>query len=125
MRACRCSPTAALPPPSTRVTAADVARAAQAAPRPKREMHRGRPPAERDPRARPYVRRGGPAERKRGADDGELRRLQRRGPAEDTFCPLCGAPFDPLIGTVVGERYRIVAASAWAAWAPSIAPSTR
>ncbi|HEY7370923.1 MAG TPA: protein kinase [Polyangia bacterium] len=28
---------------------------------------------------------------------------------EDTFCPRCGAPvIDPLIGTVVGERYRIV-----------------
>jgi serine/threonine-protein kinase len=28
---------------------------------------------------------------------------------EDTFCPRCGAPvFDPLIGTVVGDRYRIV-----------------
>jgi serine/threonine-protein kinase len=28
---------------------------------------------------------------------------------EDTFCPQCGAPvFDPLIGTVVGDRYRIV-----------------
>jgi serine/threonine-protein kinase len=28
---------------------------------------------------------------------------------EDTFCPRCGAPVtDPFIGTVVGERYRIV-----------------
>src|SRR5215831_4174531 len=28
---------------------------------------------------------------------------------EDTFCPRCGAPVsDPLIGTVLGERYRIV-----------------
>src|SRR5215471_11687496 len=28
---------------------------------------------------------------------------------EDTFCPRCGAPVsDPLIGTVVGERYRIM-----------------
>ena len=28
---------------------------------------------------------------------------------EDTFCPRCGAPvIDPLIGTVVGERYRII-----------------
>jgi serine/threonine-protein kinase len=28
---------------------------------------------------------------------------------EDTFCPQCGAPvFDPLIGTIVGDRYRIV-----------------
>src|SRR5215831_356595 len=28
---------------------------------------------------------------------------------EDTFCPACGAPVvDPFIGTVVGERYRIV-----------------
>src|SRR5215468_2416858 len=28
---------------------------------------------------------------------------------EDTFCPRCGATvIDPLIGTVVGERYRIV-----------------
>jgi serine/threonine-protein kinase len=28
---------------------------------------------------------------------------------EDTFCPRCGAPVtDPLIGAVVGERYRIV-----------------
>jgi serine/threonine-protein kinase len=28
---------------------------------------------------------------------------------EDTFCPRCGAPvFDPLIGAVVGDRYRIV-----------------
>jgi serine/threonine-protein kinase len=28
---------------------------------------------------------------------------------QDTFCPLCGAPvIDPFIGTIVGERYRIV-----------------
>jgi serine/threonine-protein kinase len=28
---------------------------------------------------------------------------------EDTFCPRCGAPvFDPLIGAVVGDRYRVV-----------------
>lgn len=28
---------------------------------------------------------------------------------EDTFCPKCGAPItDPFIGTIVGERYRIV-----------------
>jgi hypothetical protein len=28
---------------------------------------------------------------------------------EDTFCARCGAPvIDPLIGIVVGERYRIV-----------------
>jgi serine/threonine-protein kinase len=28
---------------------------------------------------------------------------------EDTFCPRCGAPVtDPFIGTIVGERYRIV-----------------
>ena len=28
---------------------------------------------------------------------------------EDPFCPRCGAPItDPFIGTVVGERYRIV-----------------
>jgi len=28
---------------------------------------------------------------------------------EDTFCPRCGGPItDPFIGTVVGERYRIV-----------------
>src|SRR3954451_11071459 len=28
---------------------------------------------------------------------------------EDTFCPRCGGPVvDPLIGAVVGERYRIV-----------------
>jgi serine/threonine-protein kinase len=28
---------------------------------------------------------------------------------EDTFCPRCGAPVsDPFIGTVVGDRYRIV-----------------
>jgi serine/threonine-protein kinase len=28
---------------------------------------------------------------------------------EDTFCPRCGAPVtDPFVGTVVGERYRIV-----------------
>jgi serine/threonine-protein kinase len=28
---------------------------------------------------------------------------------EDTFCPRCGAPvFDPLIGSVVGDRYRVV-----------------
>jgi serine/threonine-protein kinase len=28
---------------------------------------------------------------------------------EDTFCPRCGAPVvDPLIGTVVGDRYRVV-----------------
>src|SRR6516164_9637139 len=28
---------------------------------------------------------------------------------EDTFCPRCGSPvFDPLIGTVVGDRYRVV-----------------
>ncbi len=28
---------------------------------------------------------------------------------EDTFCARCGAPvIDPLIGAVVGERYRIV-----------------
>jgi len=28
---------------------------------------------------------------------------------EDTFCPRCGAPItDPFIGTVVGERYRVV-----------------
>jgi serine/threonine-protein kinase len=28
---------------------------------------------------------------------------------EDTFCPRCGSPIsDPLIGTIVGERYRIV-----------------
>ena len=28
---------------------------------------------------------------------------------QDTFCPLCGAPVtDPFIGTIVGERYRIV-----------------
>src|SRR6478752_1046652 len=28
---------------------------------------------------------------------------------EDTFCPRCGAPItDPFIGTVVGDRYRIV-----------------
>ena len=28
---------------------------------------------------------------------------------EDTFCPRCGGPItDPFIGTIVGERYRIV-----------------
>ena len=28
---------------------------------------------------------------------------------EDTFCARCGAPVtDPFIGTIVGERYRIV-----------------
>src|SRR5579872_6024669 len=28
---------------------------------------------------------------------------------EDTFCPQCGAPvFDPLIGSIVGDRYRVV-----------------
>src|SRR4030095_8319369 len=28
---------------------------------------------------------------------------------EDTFCPRCGAPVvDPMIGSVVGDRYRIV-----------------
>ena len=28
---------------------------------------------------------------------------------EDTFCPRCGAPVtDPLIGTVIGDRYRIM-----------------
>src|SRR5499427_7719140 len=28
---------------------------------------------------------------------------------EGTFCPRCGAPvFDPLIGAVVGDRYRVV-----------------
>ena len=28
---------------------------------------------------------------------------------EDTFCPRCGAPvIDPMIGSVVGERYRVV-----------------
>ena len=28
---------------------------------------------------------------------------------EDTFCPRCGAPvFDPLIGSIVGDRYRVV-----------------
>src|SRR6188768_4454191 len=71
--------------------------------------HRGRPPAKRDPRARAHV-----VGKPRPSGSGALTMSSCGGcnaevQLQDTFCPLCGAPvIDPFIGTIVGERYRIV-----------------
>jgi hypothetical protein len=106
-----------------RVTAADVSRVVPAGPRSEARDRRRRSPAQRRARARTH---GG----------------QRRGCVEATLMASCGAVqprsrsrtpsaalrrpvIDPFIGTVVGERYRIVSRIGVGGMGACTAPSTR